>query len=62
MVLGKEEFGRDKSTQNLMNYERSMDEGDVAKFDDSNLAIPLSTMLLSLFITFYLLYAEWSYR
>jgi hypothetical protein len=36
-VLGKEGFGRDKSTQNLVNYERSMDEGGVAKFDDSQL-------------------------
>jgi hypothetical protein len=33
-VLGKEGSGKDKSTQNLLNYERSMDEGGVAKFDD----------------------------
>jgi hypothetical protein len=36
-VLGKEGFGRDKSIQNLVNYERSMVEGGVAKFDDSQL-------------------------
>jgi hypothetical protein len=34
-VLGKEGSERDKSTQNLVNYERSMVEGGVAKFDDS---------------------------
>jgi hypothetical protein len=46
-VLGKEGSGRDKSTQNVVNYERNMVERGVSKFDDSNLAIPLSTMFLS---------------
>jgi hypothetical protein len=36
-VLGKEGSGRDKSTQNIMNYERNMVERGVAKFDDSHL-------------------------
>jgi hypothetical protein len=61
-VLGKEGCGRDKSTQNVVNYERNIIERDVSKFDDSNFATPLSTMFLSLFTTFCLLYAEWSYR
>jgi hypothetical protein len=61
-VLGKEGSGRDKSTQNVMNNERNMVERGMSKFDDSNFATPLSTTLLSLFITFCVLYAEWSYR
>jgi hypothetical protein len=61
-VLGKEGCGRDKRLQNVVNYERNMVERGVSKFDDSNFATPLSTMLLSLFITFCVLYAEWSYR
>jgi hypothetical protein len=36
-VLGKEGSGRHKSTQNVVNYERSMVERGVAKFDDSQL-------------------------
>jgi hypothetical protein len=36
-VIGKEEFGRDKSTENVVNYERNMVERGVAKFDDSQL-------------------------
>ena len=36
-VLGKEESERRKSTQNLVNHERSMVEGGVAKFDESQL-------------------------
>jgi hypothetical protein len=34
-VLGKEGSGRDKSTQNVVNYKRNMVERVVAKFDDS---------------------------
>jgi hypothetical protein len=34
MVLGKEGSGRDKSIQNVENYERNMVERGVAKFDD----------------------------
>jgi hypothetical protein len=34
-VLGKEGSGRDKSTENVVNYERNMVERGVAKFDDS---------------------------
>lgn len=36
-VLGKEESGRGKSTQDFVNNERGMAEGGVAKFDDSQL-------------------------
>jgi hypothetical protein len=36
-VLGNEGSGRDKSTQNIVNYERIMVERGVAKFDDSQL-------------------------
>jgi hypothetical protein len=54
--------GRDKNTQNVVNNKMNMVERGVSKFDDSNFATPLSTMLLSLFTTFCLLYAEWSYR
>jgi hypothetical protein len=46
-VLGKEGSGRDKSTQNVVNNERSMVERGMAKFESSNLDTPLSTMFLS---------------
>jgi hypothetical protein len=36
-VLGKEGCERDKSTQNVVNNERNMVEGGVAKFDDYQL-------------------------
>jgi hypothetical protein len=36
-VLGNEGSGRDKSTQNVVNYERNMVERGVAKFDVSQL-------------------------
>jgi hypothetical protein len=36
-VLGNEGSGRDKSTQNVVNYERNIVERGVAKFDDSQL-------------------------
>jgi hypothetical protein len=61
-VLGNERCGRDKNTPNVKNNERNMVERGVSKFDDSNFATSLSTMLLSLFTTCCLLYAEWSYR
>jgi hypothetical protein len=37
MVFGKEGYERDKSTQNVVNYERSMVKRGVVKFDDSEL-------------------------
>jgi hypothetical protein len=36
-VIGKEGCGRDKSTQNVVNYERNMVERGVVKFDGSQL-------------------------
>jgi hypothetical protein len=61
-VFGKEGSGRDKIAQNVVNNERNMVERGKSKFDDSNFATPLSTTFFSLFITFCLLYAVWSYK
>lgn len=36
VMVGKEESGIGKSTQNLVNYEMSVVEGCIAKFDDSH--------------------------
>jgi hypothetical protein len=40
-VLGNEGFGRDKSTQNVVKYERNMVERGVSKFDDSQLHLAI---------------------